>query len=96
MNSKRKNAAALLHEEYQQRLRALQESCLHPSTVQIVQCVRETSMKPLGQKAYGHILHLPGSRMGPGAHEGKGNRYSEPFGFHKEETSGGRLFTRSV
>lgn len=24
--------------------------------------------KPLGQKAYGHIPHLPGSRMGPGDH----------------------------
>jgi formylmethanofuran dehydrogenase subunit E len=30
MNSQRKNAAALLYEEYWQRLRALQESCLHP------------------------------------------------------------------
>lgn len=26
------------------------------------------SDKPLGQKAYGHIAHLPGSRMGPGDH----------------------------
>lgn len=26
------------------------------------------SDKPLGQKAYGHIGHLPGSRMGPGDH----------------------------
>lgn len=25
--------------------------------------------KPLGQKAYGHIAHLPGSRMGPGDHK---------------------------
>jgi len=25
-------------------------------------------MKPLGQKAYGHIPHLPGSRVGPGDH----------------------------
>ena len=25
-------------------------------------------MKPLGQKAYGHVAHLPGSRMGPGDH----------------------------
>src|SRR5947209_7008873 len=24
--------------------------------------------KPLGVKAYGHIAHLPGSRMGPGDH----------------------------
>ncbi len=29
MKPQRKNAAALLHEEYQQRLRALQESCPH-------------------------------------------------------------------
>lgn len=28
-------------------------------------------MKPLGQKAYGHIPHLPGSRMGPGDHQCK-------------------------
>lgn len=27
------------------------------------------SDKPLGQKAYGHIAHLPGSRMGPGDHK---------------------------
>jgi hypothetical protein len=27
-----------------------------------------TPMKPLGGKAYGHIAHLPGSRMGPGDH----------------------------
>lgn len=26
------------------------------------------SMKPLDRKAYGHIPHLPGSRMGPGDH----------------------------
>ena len=26
------------------------------------------SMNPLGQKAYGHIPHLPGSRIGPGDH----------------------------
>tara|TARA_Y100000034_G_C6883271_1_gene405102 strand:- start:172 stop:867 length:696 start_codon:yes stop_codon:yes gene_type:complete len=26
------------------------------------------STKPLGQKAYGHIPHLPGSRLGPGDH----------------------------
>ena len=26
------------------------------------------SMKPLGRKSYGHIVHLPGSRMGPGDH----------------------------
>ena len=26
------------------------------------------SMKPLGVKAYGHIPHLPGSRLGPGDH----------------------------
>jgi len=26
------------------------------------------SKKPLGHKAYGHIPHLPGSRMGPGDH----------------------------
>ena len=25
--------------------------------------------KPLGRKAYGHIAHLPGSRMGPGDHK---------------------------
>jgi len=25
-------------------------------------------MKPLGRKAYGHIPHLPGSRLGPGDH----------------------------
>lgn len=25
--------------------------------------------KPLGQKAYGHICHLPGSRLGPGDHK---------------------------
>jgi len=24
--------------------------------------------KPLGMKNYGHIAHLPGSRMGPGDH----------------------------
>lgn len=24
--------------------------------------------RPLGRKAYGHIAHLPGSRMGPGDH----------------------------
>jgi len=32
--------------------------------------------KPLGRKSYGHIGHLPGSRMGPGdhmVHEGQGN-----------------------
>lgn len=28
----------------------------------------ELAAKPLGQKAYGHIGHLPGSRMGPGDH----------------------------
>ena len=28
----------------------------------------ETGIKPLGGKAYGHIPHLPGSRMGPGDH----------------------------
>lgn len=27
------------------------------------------SDKPLGHKAYGHIAHLPGSRMGPGDHK---------------------------
>lgn len=27
------------------------------------------SEKPLGQKAYGHIAHLPGSRMGPADHK---------------------------
>ena len=27
-----------------------------------------TATKPLGGKAYGHIAHLPGSRMGPGDH----------------------------
>lgn len=27
-----------------------------------------TTPKPLGGKAYGHIPHLPGSRMGPGDH----------------------------
>lgn len=26
-------------------------------------------MKPLGQKSYGHIPHLPGSRLGPGDHK---------------------------
>jgi hypothetical protein len=25
--------------------------------------------KPLGAKSYGHIAHLPGSRMGPGDHK---------------------------
>jgi len=25
--------------------------------------------KPLGGKSYGHIAHLPGSRMGPGDHK---------------------------
>jgi len=25
--------------------------------------------KPMGRKAYGHICHLPGSRMGPGDHK---------------------------
>ncbi len=25
--------------------------------------------KPLGQKSYGHIPHLPGSRIGPGDHK---------------------------
>lgn len=29
----------------------------------------EPPMKPLGQKAYGHIPHLPGSRRGPGDHK---------------------------
>lgn len=28
-----------------------------------------TMNKPLGRKAYGHIPHLPGSRMGPGDHK---------------------------
>jgi len=27
------------------------------------------SRKPLGHKSYGHIAHLPGSRMGPGDHK---------------------------
>lgn len=26
------------------------------------------SVKPLGRKSYGHIMHLPGSRIGPGDH----------------------------
>lgn len=37
-------------------------------------------MKPLGRKAYGHIGHLPGSRMGPGdhhVHEGQGRICTE-------------------
>lgn len=29
----------------------------------------ETVAKPLGRKAYGHIPHLPGSRIGPGDHK---------------------------
>lgn len=28
----------------------------------------DTAVKPLGSKAYGHIPHLPGSRLGPGDH----------------------------
>jgi hypothetical protein len=28
----------------------------------------EERRKPLGMKNYGHIAHLPGSRMGPGDH----------------------------
>jgi RNA ligase len=28
-----------------------------------------TPQKPLGTKSYGHIAHLPGSRMGPGDHK---------------------------
>lgn len=35
---------------------------------------RNQSKKPLGKRAYGHIAHLPDSRMGPGdhhAHEGQ-------------------------
>lgn len=28
-----------------------------------------TAVKPLGRKAYGHIAHLPGSRMGPADHK---------------------------
>jgi hypothetical protein len=38
------------------------------------------SDKPLGGKAYGHIPHLPGSRMGPGdhkCHEGQGRIATE-------------------
>src|SRR5688572_5472551 len=31
--------------------------------------VHDRSDKPLGQKAYGHICHLPGSRLGPGDHK---------------------------
>lgn len=30
---------------------------------------RDRFEKPLGQKAYGHICHLPGSRLGPGDHK---------------------------
>lgn len=36
---------------------------------------RTDGRKPLGGRAYGHIAHLPGSRMGPGdhhCHEGQG------------------------
>ena len=29
----------------------------------------DKSEKPLGMKAYGHIAHLPGSRLGPGDHK---------------------------
>lgn len=29
---------------------------------------KESPIKPIGRKAYGHIPHLPGSRMGPGDH----------------------------
>lgn len=29
---------------------------------------RTSLIKPLGQKAYGSIPHLPGSRLGPGDH----------------------------
>jgi hypothetical protein len=31
--------------------------------------VCKMNKKPLGQKSYGHIPHLPGSRMGPGDHK---------------------------
>jgi hypothetical protein len=31
--------------------------------------IKETATKPLGIKNYGHIPHLPGSRMGPGDHK---------------------------
>jgi hypothetical protein len=42
--------------------------------------VGEVSDKPLGQRAYGHIAHLPGSRQGPGdhhCHEGQGRIATE-------------------
>src|ERR1051325_8173124 len=31
--------------------------------------MQDQSRKPLGGKSYGHIAHLPGSRMGPGDHK---------------------------
>jgi hypothetical protein len=31
--------------------------------------MEELRRKPLGRKSYGHIAHLPGSRMGPGDHK---------------------------
>ncbi|HUW65136.1 MAG TPA: RNA ligase family protein [Spirochaetia bacterium] len=31
--------------------------------------MERTSDKPLGTKTYGHIPHLPGSRLGPGDHK---------------------------
>jgi hypothetical protein len=31
--------------------------------------MQDQNRKPLGRKSYGHIAHLPGSRMGPGDHK---------------------------
>jgi hypothetical protein len=36
--------------------------------------VKERAQKPLGIKNYGHIPHLPGSRMGPGDHKCHGGQ----------------------
>lgn len=43
-------------------LRVLVASRYHPAAM-------PQADKPLGIKAYGHVCHLPGSRLGPGDHK---------------------------